>query len=198
MKPEIHIGAGLGGAFPFISYGTRGLDELVDAMSPDWDAHHHLQKDFEEEAYESIMESLRGPHPPKIVLIGHSMGVFRAIKVAWRLQSVGVPVDYLAAIDPTALTPSLKKELPTGDLQVPKNVKEVDEFWSGWGPINMPWYARAFAPDGSWGGKLVYTKEWLKRHHRRIRKVDAGHVPIASHRTTKREIISSVKGVVNG
>lgn len=194
---QIHISAGLGGWVPFISSGTRSLDMLMDKMSPEWDAHHHLQQNFEEDAYNSIRNEYMSGKQPKVILGGHSMGVFRAIIVAWKLHGIGIPVEYLFAIDATALTPRLKADLPFGVLAVPKGIKDVDEFWAERFLSGPPWIARKLSSNGDAGGKLIYSKPWLRENNRRIHRISAGHIGIASHRRCVDTVIKKVKSIVD-
>ena len=118
MKAEIHIFSGLGSSvFRGLRRGTDQLEHLIDQMPGDADAKTHIWNDWASVA-ESIIARHRQSEKRPIILIGHSNGVFASAKIAERLATWGIRVDYIAAIDPTL------KRFP----EVGSNVRLVDEF----------------------------------------------------------------------
>ena len=184
MRIECHVIAGLGG--PFFAAGTKRLDALMDALSPEWDATHWWHRQWEQ-VFDGILKRARThKDKPVIILIGHSYGCLRAIQISRRLKTHGIGVDYIAAIDPTAL--------PMGEpkMTVPSNVTYVDEFWSDKWFLNFPYAARWRDPSGAAGGKYVYVNNDPLHT---VQIIDKGHVATASDPDVIRTIVNHVKEI---
>lgn len=181
-RVECHVIAGLGGLL--FARGTKALDKLFDEISPIWDATHWWHRSWDKCAEGIIARQKRFRDKPTVILVGHSYGALRCQQIASRLRQNGITVDYIAGIDPTALPANV----PT--MNIPKNVRFVDEFWatSGW-----PALRRWFTPDGSRGGRFVVRGSWTTY---RRKTVKGGHVACASNPITVRRIVEKVKELV--
>lgn len=174
---------GLMGVFPFISYGTRALDRLLDALPSTPDSRDFLQSDWLS-AWKHIQDCKRRYGGIQVVLIGHSMGCYRNIQIAEKCQKAGIAVRYIAAIDPTAIN----RLFGMKPMVVPSRVGQVDEFWASSG---FPKSARDGDPTGKRGGRYIYGDQSHK-----VINVLAAHIPIASHPTVVSHIVAQVKGML--
>lgn len=183
MRVECHVFAGLGG--PLFARGTKALDHLMDELSPVWDANHWYHQQWERACDGIISRAKARGDKPKVILIGHSYGALRNIQIARRLKSVGLDVEYIAGIDPTAL--------PLGEppMSVPDNVRFIDEFHatSGW-----PAGARRRDPSGGAGGMYVYPASRDKDSYS-VHIVPGGHIPCASDPKVVSTIVAAVKAL---
>lgn len=184
MKRPVYVIHGLGGIVPFISRGTRKIDDLIDALPPE--AKGEISFEFLQNQGDQIITDIKKhleSGKVEVILIGHSKGVETATTVAEWCRKNGVKVIYLAAIDPTA-----GYVMPIGE-----NVLRVDEFWSlDPFPINFPYLARKipFAP----GGRVSIPKGWPGKY--KLFKVDCGHIESAEHPTTVDRIVKIVGRLV--
>ena len=176
MNRPVYVVHGLGGILPFISRGTRKLDEIIDALPPEAETRER-SLDFIQSRWKEIIDDIIEQDAKEIILIGHSLGCERVIRVADWCRVNGVRVLYIAAIDPTA----------GYTMKVPENVRFVDEFWasSGW-----PHMAR----NSRWikGGKYEYPHG--TKH--RIFEVDSAHIPLPGHQTVVDRVVLQVGNLV--
>ena len=179
MNIQCHVFAGLGG--PVTAKGTRALDRLMDNLSPEWDASHWYHGQWK-----TALAQILANGGSRIILIGHSYGALRCQRIAEELNKHGVDVAYIAGIDPTALTAA------QDPMFIPSNVVKVDEFWSTRGLFNMPRINRWRYPDGKRGGMYRYGRGVIHKVH----KIRAGHIGTASHKTTRKIILQSVKEAI--
>jgi hypothetical protein len=163
------------------------LDALVDALPAEAGADHFRFWQWERVS-DQLIARRKKFGPMAVCLAGHSFGVWAAIKIAWRLNAHKIAVQYLAAIDPTAL--------PGGLDPVPPNVETVDEFWSTSRFFNAPNSARRRKPDGSAGGKLVYGPRWSGARREPL-VVKGGHIACASNPLVHARIIAGVRTVLD-
>lgn len=175
---------GLAGVFPFISYGTKGIDKLIDALPPSQDSRDFLQSDWQS-AWRYIQDCKRKHGAIEVILIGHSMGCYRAIQIAEKCRAARIDVAYIAAIDPTAIN----RLFGMKPMIVPQGVAYVDEFWASSG---FPKAARDGDPTGRRGGRYIYSED----QDRKVFNVLAGHIPSASHPTVVSHIVTRVKGLL--
>jgi hypothetical protein len=175
---ELHVFSGLGSSiFPSLSYGTRTLDALLDKM-PFAECEHHVWNQWRGVA-DSIVNRWKTTKVPfKTVLIGHSNGVIAITEIARHLQSRGLPVDYIGAIDPTAA----RFPVISGNV-------EVSEFWasSGW-----PALTRRFTSNRR--GACQFAPTYTGIH--RLYHIKATHVGCASNARVHEVILSDVKRVL--
>ena len=183
MRYEVHGFAGLG--YPFTRGGIWALDKLIDELPDKAESTPHPHGAWDEVADGIVARSKAFGEKPVVCLFGHSWGCLTMLYLARRLQSNGIGVEYLAAIDPTALV--------TGSppMLVPTNVRHVDEFWSTKGFLNFPKWARR-DPSGKAGGKYVYPKDMSHE----IFEVPAGHIATASHKITVERIIDRIARII--
>ena len=175
---EIWLFSGLGSSmFPSLSYGTRTLEKLIDAL-PYAEGEHRVWNQWPSVAKIIVDRWQKTKQPFKTVLIGHSNGVIAITEIARHLQTRGLPVDYLGAIDPTA-----------GRFPVISGTPEVSEFWasSGW-----PSLARRATSNRS--GACHFAPNYNGIH--RLYHIKGTHVGCASNPRTHEIIINDVKRVL--
>lgn len=172
MSKAIHLFSGLGSSLlPGLSYGTRTLEALIDRLGVA-DAEHHVWNEWK-----SVRDKIaRGPKPDRVVLIGHSNGVIAITELAQACRRMGIVVDYLGAIDPTAAS------FP----EVPGNVEMVDQFWAATG-----WPAITRRLTRQKNGALHFSPAFYGT--KRLYHVPGGHVPCASNPKVRDIIIEHVK-----
>lgn len=179
MRSEIHVFSGLGSSlFPSLSYGTRTLEKLIDAM-PWAEADHHIWNEWPAVAASIVARWGKTREPFKTVLIGHSNGVIATNQIAAYLAARRINVDYIGAIDPTA------GAFPV----IGHNVAETSEFWasSGW-----PALTRRFT--GNKRGALQYVEGWpgIKR----LYHIPGSHVACASNKRVHDVILGDLKRIL--
>ena len=179
MRHEIHVFSGLGSSlFPSLSYGTRTLEKLIDAL-PYAEADHHVWNEWPAVAASIVERWKKTKEPFRTVLIGHSNGVIATNSVAAYLAARRIQTDYIGAIDPTA-----------GSFPViGRNVAETSEFWAGSG---WPSMARRFS--GGRRGALQYVDAWpgIKR----LYHIPGSHVACASNKRVHDVILGDLARVL--
>lgn len=175
---------GLMGIAPWISKGTREIDRLIDALKgPD-------SRDFIQIAWKAAwkyIEAERAKGPIEVILIGHSMGCYRAIQLAWKCRAAGIKVAYIGAIDPTAINRFFRMK----PMVVPENVIEVDEFWASRG---IPAMNRRHDPTGGGGGCYRYQPGWSGKLFQKEYAI--GHIALASDDRVVDRIVRRVKELI--
>jgi pimeloyl-ACP methyl ester carboxylesterase len=129
--------------------------------------------------------------PTTVTLIGHSWGSLVALDACRTLQQAGIDVDYLAAIDPTALFPNQEP------MKVPTNVVQCDEFLATRG---FPARARRRCermklPVGSLGGQYQYPHP-LFPPKRYKATYDTGHIALARNSVVVNRIVKQVSNLI--
>lgn len=175
---------GLMGILPFISAGTRDIDKLITKLASAA-CRDFLQSDWKS-AWEYIQDMRHNHGRIEVIIIGHSMGCYRAIQIAEKCHSAGIKVAYIAAIDATAINRLFRMK----PMVVPSNVVKVDEFWAYFG---APAMARN-DETGNRGGKFIYPEKWGTPHE--ILKYKTGHIAIASRDDVVKQIVDTVKELV--
>lgn len=190
-RVECHAGYGLGGVFA--GRGITALDKLMDDLSPVWDCTTWRHSEADKLFNGIVARQARYRDDPIIILIGHSAACLMMIQVAWRLNSKGIKVHYVGAIDPTALLwfglPFLRMGPP---MVASKNIAKIDEFWATSGAPHM---ARRADESGKSGGRYIYPSGWPGEGGKPI-IVPGGHIPCASAEKTRATILASVKAVL--
>lgn len=180
MRHEIHVFSGLGSSlFPSLSYGTRTLEKLIDAL-PCAEADHHVWNRWRPVAESIVARWGKTREPFKTVLIGHSNGVIATNQIAAYLAARRIQVDYIGAIDPTA------GSFP----DIGRNVAETSEFWAGTG---WPAISRRFTNGRR--GALQYVDAWpgIKR----LYHIPGSHVACASNKRVHDVILSDLARVLS-
>jgi hypothetical protein len=172
MTIAIHLFSGLASSIiPGLQRGTRALESLIDKLGYA-DAEHHIWNEWPE-----VRDKIaRGPRPDRVVLIGHSNGVIAITELAQSLRRMGIIVDYMGAIDPTAAN------FP----EVPGNVEMVDEFWaaSGWPAITRRFTRRK-------NGALHFSPAFYGT--KRLYHIPGSHIACASNKDVRDTIVQHVK-----
>ncbi|MEM9331666.1 MAG: hypothetical protein AAGA53_10090 [Pseudomonadota bacterium] len=181
-RVECHIFAGLGG--PLTSRGTRLLEDMIDQLPLEVDAHHHKHSSYER-VTEGIIARAKRFGPAMTLLIGHSYGALRCQQISVAMAKQNLPVDYVAGIDPTALP---LNHLP---MEIPDNVLLVDEFHATRG---IPARVRKRIPNGERGGKFVVPGNKPDRHI--VVEVPGPHIASASDPITQTRIILMVQNLI--
>ena len=179
MRHEIWVFSGLGSSLlPSLSYGTRTLEKLIDALPFD-EAEHAVWSTWRRTADHIVDRWKTTREPFKVVLIGHSNGVIATNEIAQHLALRSIKVDYLAAIDPTA-----------GAFPVIRpNVHECSEFWASSG---FPAMARSLS--GKRRAALHFVDAWPGIH--RLYHIPTGHVPCASNERVHETILNDLERVL--
>lgn len=160
---EIHIFSGLGSSlFRGLRKGTDQLEHLIDQMPGDANAQTHVWNKHEDVAREIIAKRNRSTLKHPIILVGHSNGVLACMEIAKTLNSRGIKVSYIAAIDPTL------KSFPAADGKI----DHIDEFHASRGFV-------AFGRRLSRGRKAsVHTGANFTGKHT-VHRHRAGHAGVA-------------------
>lgn len=180
MKRITIVIHGLMGILPFISKGTRDIDKLIDALKGP-DSRDYIQSNWKE-AW-SYIQAERAKGPIEVILIGHSMGCYRAIQIANQCRKAGILVRYIGAIDPTAIN----RMFGMVPMVVPENVAEVDEFWARSG---VPAINRKLDPTGGKGGCYRYTAGWSGQLYQK--EYPTGHIALAAHKPVVDRLVKQV------
>lgn len=183
MRHEVHLLAGLGGRM--CAGGIVHLEEGIDKLPSEADAKWHRWQDYKNVVSAIISRSETMGAPNSILIGGHSYGVWKGIKICRILRDHGFPVDYFAAIDPTALP-----LWGANPMVIPNNVLLCDEFWASRG---IPATVRNNYPDGSRGGMLVYSYEISHN----LFKYQSGHIALALRDEVQNRIIEQVAKLVS-
>lgn len=180
MKRVTIVIHGLMGIVPLISKGTRDIDKLIDALAgPD-------SRDYIQSAWKSAWQYIqdeKAKGPIEVILIGHSMGCYRAIQIAEKCRTAGIKVTYIGAIDPTAIN----RMFGMKPMVVPENVIEVDEFWASSG---VPAMNRKMDKSGGKGGCYRYHSTWSGKLFQK--EYRSGHIALASDDRVVNRIVSRV------
>ena len=179
MRSEIHVFSGLGSSlFPSLSYGTRTLEKLIDAL-PYAEAEHHVWNRWKPVADGIVNRWKQTKEPFKTVLIGHSNGVIATTSIAEYLGTRGLFVVYIGAIDPTA------GAFPI----IGRNVAECSEFhaFRGWPAITR-------RMTNNRRGALHFTNAWPGIH--RLWHIPGAHVAVASSPRVHKIILDDLARVL--
>ena len=178
MRTEAFGIGGLGGHFTM--KGIKTIEEIIDHLGPEIDMHSRLHGQWESVADGIIARHKHWGPADIIVLVGHSWGAKRVVEISQRLYSYGIYVDYAAGIDPTRLL--------SGEMRVPHNVKDVDEFWATSGVV-----ARGRS-SGAPGCKYVYDHDWSGT--KKVTVIPGGHIACAKNKKTHGMIKSKVDALL--
>ena len=133
MTEQIYLLRGIGGVF------SLGMDRLAGKLRERGMAVHVMQHTSWRRAARQIEEAYKAdPNSRPVVLVGHSMGAQAVAPLARNLEKSGIPVDFLAAVDPVT------------EMALPNNVI-------------LAWHVRVSAPaakglvksDTGFKGKIV-------------------------------------------
>jgi hypothetical protein len=178
MRTEAFGIGGLGGHFTL--KGIKTIEEIIDHIGPEIDMHSRLHGTWEKIADDIIARAKKYGKPDLVVLVGHSWGCKRIPEIARRLASYDINVDYAAGIDPTRL---LK-----GEMSIPKNVLDVDEFWATSGVVERG------RKSGAPGCMFVFDEGWDGTYTRTI--VQGGHIQCAKSPITQNRIKQKVEALL--
>lgn len=176
MSHHIPLATGLGSSvFARFTEWSRELEPLLDDLPNGVDATRHNWTAWREVAQNIIRDKNRG----KVILVGHSNGVWFACKIAEILAKKGIKVDYLAAIDPTL------KPFP----KLGGNVIMADEFRATRGFVAM---GRKMSC-----GRLATLKAGREfRGTLNVQTIRGGHTQIASNQIVRRHIVETINGIL--
>ena len=176
MTHHIALATGLGSSFiARFTKWSKELEPLIDDLPAGIDATRHNWTSWKEVTNNIIRDKNRG----KVILAGHSNGVYFACKVAHELSKHGIKVDYLAAIDPTL------KPFP----KLGGNVIMADEFRASRGFV-------AFGRRMS-GKRLATLKAGREfRGTLSVQTIRGGHTEIASNPIVRKHIVETINGIL--
>lgn len=180
-RVECHLFSGLFGVGA--KKGTKTLEKLIDDLPHEYDARHHRHGRWEW-VRDGIISRNNQLGPATIILIGHSYGARRCQQIAAALNKSNIDVQYIAGIDPTALT------LMQKPMKITKNVKSVDEFHATSGVCHR---ARKRDPSGGQGGKYIIPNSLKPKH--KVITVPGGHKKCASAKITRKRIVKQVRKI---
>ena len=168
---EIHVFSGLGSSIiPRYREGTNKLEKLIDALPGENDAITHIWDEWEMVADAIIKRRGRRFQTAPVILVGHSNGVYAALKIAHKLNRAGIRVAYLASIDRTL------KACP----DLPENVDFCHDFRAAlgrlWGKVR---------PAPNFTGKFQV-----------VNLPGVSHVDAASHPEVHRTILAKVDQLI--
>ena len=176
MSHHIALATGLGSSFiARFSEWSDELEKLLDDEPSGIDAVDYNWTEWRQFVRNVIRDKNRG----KVIMVGHSNGVYFACKVAQELSKHGIKVDYLAAIDPTL------KPFP----KLGGNVIMADEFRASRGFV-------AFGRKLSRGRMATLKAGREFRGALSVQTIRGGHTEIASNPIVRKHIVETINGIL--
>lgn len=169
---QVYVFSGLGSSIiPRFRKGTEEIEDAIDEIGVD--AQHRIWNEWMDVAPKLVLDGQRGE---EIALVGHSNGVIACTGIAQWLDTYGVKVHYLAAIDPTAAA------FP----EIGANVDVVDEFHASFG-----WPAITRALTRGKRGALQFGRRFKGLHTKF--DIGGGHVAAASNDFVRDRIVTEIE-----
>lgn len=174
---RIYIFSGLlSSVVPSFREGTNEIAEILRKEYPQDQVVTMIWNKWEDVADKIYQQYAKEGYKDKVILIGHSNGVKACALIVDYLSVMGIDVDYVGAIDPTA-------------AKFPRfldNVKVVDEFYASSG---YPALMRKMTNNKR--GACRFSNVWHGLH--RILRYRATHIGVSSEPDVHQEILNSIK-----